>query len=92
MMCDTIKVSKKKGGDYFIEGYQMLSSCRPLSRFMELAVLLISRDSLTFLLVRCGSFLITCASSHRIWWSFSIDMLCDAVLDVSINNSTFVFL
>ena len=89
MMCDTMKLNKKmeeeekgrerkkKRENYFIEGCQMLSSCRPLSRSMEFAVLLISRDFLTFLFVRCGSFLITRASFHKIWWSFSI--VCFAI-------------
>ena len=57
MMCDTIKLNQKKEEEkrnrknkrqekrvnYFIEGYQMLSSFWALTRFMELAVLLISR-------------------------------------------------
>ena len=44
----------------------------PLSRFMEFDILLISRDFLTFILVRCSSLAITCASSHWILWLFSI--------------------
>ena len=68
----TKRKRKRKGRGYFVEGYQMLSICKSLSRFMELAVLLISRNSFTFLLVRYGSFLIICVSSCRSWWSFFI--------------------
>ena len=47
MMCDAIKVreekrkNKIKGKDYFIEGYKILSNCRPLSRFVGFGLYLV---------------------------------------------------
>ena len=60
---------------YFIQGYPILSNCRSLSKITEFGAVLISRHSLTFLLIRSSSLIFACATSHRILWSFSISCL-----------------